>query len=479
MKLDINLWNIHYWLLQRDIPHMYIFEDELESFSGIRFYSPETIPDHFAILYNETHSHQYRSTLAFQNSRIYFQEHSAHDAMNILTDILTEYARCVSNIRTMNLNMGSLTDILKTISDFLGYPFIIVKDTHILSGTPGYEKTIQQFKTDFLYRDIFETFHHWIQTSDVNSFAYPQLIQSDKYAPAFLGRLSFRQNFIWIFAIGNSDNIHYGNLNLFETFLQYIQQAILLSESRSLGYLNDATEKSLSDYINNPEPTQASIQSALNRLHWKKDDPYTIYRLELFNYSDSFILNHILVHLHKTFPKAYAMIQDSGIYLFWNKNLCGPFIAEETFDTILPTSYLFIGQSNIQNDFSVLPILLRQAKEAVAHGRRQNNHFQFSQEISKEMLCDRLRKDDTIQALVHPAVKYLSSLDKESQGKTHYIDTLKTYLLSGANFSLSAKKLNLHRNTLISRIHKIESLTGIDLNNNTSLESLLLSIIIS
>ena len=41
MKLDINFWNIHCWLLQRDIPHMYIFEDELEPFSGIRFYAPE------------------------------------------------------------------------------------------------------------------------------------------------------------------------------------------------------------------------------------------------------------------------------------------------------------------------------------------------------------------------------------------------------------------------------------------------------
>ena len=99
--------------------------------------------------------------------------------------------------------------------------------------------------------------------------------------------------------------------------------------------------------------------------------------------------------------------------------------------------------------------------------------------ISKEMLYDRLRKDETIQALVHPAIKYLQALDEKSQGKTQYIHTLKTYLLSGINFSLSAKKLNLHRNTLISRIHKIESLTGIDLNTNASLESLLLSIIIS
>ena len=46
--------------------------------------------------------------------------------------------------------------------------------------------------------------------------------------------------------------------------------------------------------------------------------------------------------------------------------------------------------------------------------------------ISKEMLYDRLRKDETIQALVHPAIKYLQALDEKSQGKTQYIHTLKT-----------------------------------------------------
>lgn len=479
MKLDINFWNIHCWLLQRDIPHMYIFEDELEPFSGIRFYAPENDTEHFAILYDETHSRQYRSVLTFQNSRIYFQNLCAHEAMNILTEILTEYARCICKVKSINLNMGQLSDVLKSISDYLGYPFILIKDTHIFAFTPGYETIVQQFESDFFHRNIFDTLNEWGQTSQVTSFTYPKLVQSEAYSPFFLGRFSFQQNYIWIFAIGNKDNIHYGNLNLFESFLQYIQQAILLSESQTFNYSSVTTDKCLLDFITSAEPTQASIQSALNRLHWKKDDSYTIYRMELFNYSDSFILNHILAHLHKTFPKAYAMIYDNGIYLFWNQNQCGPFITKEIFETILPTNFLFIGQSNIQNDFSILPVLLRQAKEAVAHGRRQDNHFQFSQEISKEMLYDRLRKDETIQALVHPAIKHLQALDEKSQGKTQYIHTLKTYLLSGINFSLSAKKLNLHRNTLISRIHKIESLTGIDLTTNASLESLLLSIIIS
>ena len=155
MKLDINFWNIHCWLLQRDIPHMYIFEDELEPFSGIRFYAPENDTEHFAILYDETHSRQYRSVLTFQNSRIYFQNLCAHEAMNILTEILTEYARCICKVKSINLNMGQLSDVLKSISDYLGYPFILIKDTHIFAFTPGYETIVQQFKSDFFHRNIF------------------------------------------------------------------------------------------------------------------------------------------------------------------------------------------------------------------------------------------------------------------------------------------------------------------------------------
>lgn len=477
MKLDITLWNIHHWLLQRDIPHMYIFEDELDSFSGIRFYSPENDTDHMAVLYNETHSHQYRSVLSYQNSRIYFQNHSAHEAMKILTGILTGYASCIRQIKDMNLNRCPLSDILEVISDFLGYPFILVKDTRILACTPGCEETVQDFKKNYLQQNIFDAMDEWIRTTQANSFTYPQLIHSEQYPPVFLGRFSFRQNFIWIFGIGNTDGIHYGNLNLFQTFLQYIQQSFLLSDFHSFGCA-DETERYLLECINHTGTSQTVIPSASGKLHWQKDDFYTIYRIELFNGSDSFILNQLLMHLYKVFPKAYAMIHDSGIYLFWNKRLCGAFMTAETFRQILPMNYLFIGQSNIQNDFSVLPALIHQAKEAVAHGRNQNCHFLFSQEISKDMLSDRLHTSPEIQALVHPAVKYLLSLDNASQGKKHYLDTLKTYLLSGANLSLSAKKLHLHRNTLISRIHKIETLTGINFENSSLCEALLLSVMI-
>ena len=55
------------------------------------------------------------------------------------------------------------------------------------------------------------------------------------------------------------------------------------------------------------------------------------------------------------------------------------------------------------------------------------------------MLYDRLRKDETIQALVHPAIKYLQALDEKSQGKTQYIHTLKTYLLSELIFPFLQK----------------------------------------
>ena len=43
---------------------------------------------------------------------------------------------------------------------------------------------------------------------------------------------------------------------------------------------------------------------------------------------------------------------------------------------------------------------------------------------------------------------------------TEYLLTVKTYLENNNNMTVTAKKLFIHRNTLISRINKIEELTG-------------------
>lgn len=65
----------------------------------------------------------------------------------------------------------------------------------------------------------------------------------------------------------------------------------------------------------------------------------------------------------------------------------------------------------------------------------------------------------------------LRAVDKEK--KTDYYNTLKTYLLLNNNIKLTARKLHIHRNTLLYRLSKIREITGQDINDAAVIRRLL------
>ena len=55
---------------------------------------------------------------------------------------------------------------------------------------------------------------------------------------------------------------------------------------------------------------------------------------------------------------------------------------------------------------------------------------------------------------IHPDILKLSEHDRENS--TNYVQTLLEYLLCGGNYTDTANRMGLHRNSLIYRISKIE-----------------------
>jgi purine catabolism regulator len=59
------------------------------------------------------------------------------------------------------------------------------------------------------------------------------------------------------------------------------------------------------------------------------------------------------------------------------------------------------------------------------------------------------------------------------------VKTLKTYFATGTNASEAADQLFLHRNSMIYRLERIQSLTGLDLKDNTVALALQLGLLAS
>lgn len=109
--------------------------------------------------------------------------------------------------------------------------------------------------------------------------------------------------------------------------------------------------------------------------------------------------------------------------------------------------------------------------------REQSKPFLSAQAIMLDYMHRALGKSVLLQSLVHPAIRTLAQQDAAQH--TRLIDTLRTYLFLGGNCSAAAKSLGLHRNTLVSRLAHIQTLTGVALDDPQEREALLLSLLIA
>ena len=73
----------------------------------------------------------------------------------------------------------------------------------------------------------------------------------------------------------------------------------------------------------------------------------------------------------------------------------------------------------------------------------------------------------------------LAELAREDEAKeTKFYETLKQYLLVGNNVSMAAKKMFIHRNTMIYRLSKINEILGVDINEPGIAHKILISILL-
>lgn len=73
----------------------------------------------------------------------------------------------------------------------------------------------------------------------------------------------------------------------------------------------------------------------------------------------------------------------------------------------------------------------------------------------------------------------LSELAREDEAKeTKFYETLKQYLLVGNNVSMAAKKMFIHRNTMIYRLSRINEILGVDINEPGIAHKILISILL-
>lgn len=223
------------------------------------------------------------------------------------------------------------------------------------------------------------------------------------------------------------------------------------------------------------------LQLAMNELPMTQNQKLV---LKSYNQKRNYIC--ISIHYLKRFaalPVSYLCsaigeLLPGSILFDWNNTLLGliPIFpetvkkgAESTLSTILEPLIqqmnLCVGISNVFSDLYMIRTYYAQAEAAIENGQLLNPNekiYRFSRYALSEMITNSLGRFP-IDAYYPEGFRKLIEHDETSE--LSYLDTLAAYLEENMSVASTARRLYLHRSTLIERISRIERELLIDLKD--------------
>lgn len=196
-----------------------------------------------------------------------------------------------------------------------------------------------------------------------------------------------------------------------------------------------------------------------------------------------------LFSLENIFPNAQIVEYKGNVIIFdaidESKE---PIYDRAIFNDYLKKRDAFAGQGIHTRYLSALPTAWKQCQSAIKFGRSISedvnqhifNYPDYSMYLFLEMCTDNYFEDfHHGKYHMYCCQEYLDIERYDREHATTYTELLKTYLDNNCKIAETARELFVHRNTLIGKIEKIESIMGKNLNDKALRERLIFSYYLS
>lgn len=213
------------------------------------------------------------------------------------------------------------------------------------------------------------------------------------------------------------------------------------------------------------------ISSAFGSMGWSPDDSFyciLAHQPPATRYPAAFLIP-IAQQICDKVPGIVFSISDDSIVFIANHTLANihPDDACDEISKILDSHDIVmqLGVSTPFRNLSDVRFFRSQAHEAIHVGEGVDPHnkvFMFHDYVLKAII-NRCLGGTIPQTLYPPSISRLLAYDKAHDGDLVY--TLRAYLENDSSTKRTAEKLFMHRNTLLSRLNKIESVGKVDLKD--------------
>lgn len=220
----------------------------------------------------------------------------------------------------------------------------------------------------------------------------------------------------------------------------------------------------LADLLKNPDSNATAIKNRLEALGFKLKSDLYIMAIPAASYHHSNLgLEVILQNIKNILVGSLYAIYENTIVFLISKDRYQEFTEYERdrLTDFLESNHLKAGISNFFNALEEAPLFYRQALEALKLAEHMNAQtcIYYYKDYYFYHMFRLLEKESTeIRYLIHPGLMQLYLYDQEKG--TAFIETLREYLVCPGQPSVIAKKLHIHKNTLLYRMGKIKEITN-------------------
>ncbi len=487
MKLSI--WNIAHWLKKMN----YITKLNIDSgepiITRVSFVENEILNKEYLYVYSSDYiidNHYYKTVITNGIDSIYVMEDNINLIYEEISHIFEFYNNWENKLLSALIEKKNLNELLELGHIVFQRPmFIKGNSSWAYAITPGYDSSVhpdwEKLKKSIANRtpdfDAVKIVSLDPDFQDAFTKKYPIIIKSPFYRSYVL-----RSN-VWIedqmvceiIVLENDKPFNEGDTHLLNQFTKIITTYFENQNIKSITSSDFAFI--FTEMIESGNFHSVTISPIRSTFRWDNNDDLIIVCIEPLQSSKTPIFNVLYDKLKSTLNYSCVFIYNHRIICIIDvtKNTSYNSIIKNIKQIIPPDAFIW-GASYEFNKIENIVEAYQQALKVLSVIRDTDISGATIYDIAYKSIKKELKRVSELHLYIHPALSKLEKIDAENDSE--YLITLYEFLLCGGNYTNAAKRLNLHRNSLIYRISKIKELINLDLDDHENIKLLLASFLI-
>lgn len=405
-----------------------------------------------------------------------------------LLELCNDLMRWDARFSEAILHKKDAKTILSWGQELLDYEYVVIdSNMQHLYATPHYSEYIGErtgsVSPDNVHNLMMQPAFHAVANLK-KSFYY---FDENTNFHTLCGNLFLDQHYfarIVMYISKKESTVSEGVREIFELFVSHAEELVKYSIAPVSRHSNDELHNLFRTLIANKKPSPAFCTSVLEKNGWQQHHHYAVLKLKFFEDTGwspqlATALPYLARELEWEWMNSCAVMEESAILWLINLSLSGSDINWHAFHQHLA---FFVrdhvcnaGISSRFEDFSLIPYAVLEADAALRIGQQKQPYFWYYlfDDYRLTYMLEKAREELPASMLCHPAIQQLRTYDHANN--TELAKTLQAYLQCNLNMTAAAERLYIHRTTFCRRMNHIRKLTGLDMNDQDTILTLLLS----